>query len=191
MALIRTIGHSTHTGEHFLALVIDAGIEVIVDLRSQPYSRFAPQFNQAELRRALSAAGIRYLYMGDELGGRPPSADMYDSEGFVLYSAMAESDVFASGIELLERGAEQFRVGVMCSEENPTECHRHLLVARVLVDRGHDVSHIRGSGAVESYRQVELRRTPTQLSLVAQEGAPWRSTRSVSPRSRRRSSSGY
>ena len=171
--IVTTVGHSTHTIERFLVLLADAGISVVVDLRSQPYSRFSPQFNQQNLKTALVSAGIRYLYMGDSLGGRPSVAEMYDSEGFVLYSAVAASELFKQGIERLERGAEDYGVAVMCSEENPTECHRYLLVGRVLTARGHDVVHLRGSGTTESYQQVELRRAPGQLSFLGQEDAPW------------------
>ncbi|MBU4556943.1 MAG: DUF488 domain-containing protein, partial [Actinobacteria bacterium] len=158
---------------------------------SQPYSRFSPQFNQANLKAALQASGLRYLYMGDCLGGRPSGAGMYDSGGFVLYSAVAASTRFMQGIERLECGAEDYRVVIMCSEEDPTSCHRHLLVGRVLVTHGHEVIHLRGDGTTETYQQVELRRLPGQMSLLVQEEAPWRSTRSVSPRSPQSSSSDF
>ena len=177
--------------ERFLRLLADARIEVVVDVRSQPHSRFSPQFNQQTLKTALLSTGIRYLYLGDALGGRPSAAIMYDSEGYVLYSAIAASEPFEQGIERLEHGAADYRVAIMCSEENPTECHRHLLVGRVLAERGHDVVHLRGTGTLESYQQVELRRTPAQSSFLVQEDAPWRSTQSVSPRSQQSNSSDY
>lgn len=191
MALIKTIGHSTHTLERFLRLVLDAGCSVLVDLRSSPYSRYSPQFNQKNLKAALLQSGIQYLYMGDCLGGKPLSPAMYDAEGHVLYSAIADSPAFKAGLERLERGAEEHRVVVMCSEEDPADCHRHLLVGRVLVSDGHRVVHLRGDGTSESYEDVELRRAPAQLNLLDPEVVPWKSTRSVLPRSQQKSSSDY
>jgi uncharacterized protein (DUF488 family) len=177
-----TIGHSNHAFADFLALLEQHRIDVVADVRSHPASRFATHFDRAELRSPLSAARIDYLYLGRELGGRPEEPEFYDPAGHVLYGRVAESSRFLQGIARLERGIERYRVAILCSEEDPTHCHRRLLVGRVLHRRGVSVEHIRGDGHVEPEElllEQEERANP-QLSLFDQpQEAAWRSTRSV------------
>ena len=178
-----TIGHSNHSEEKFLDLVKQHGVEVLVDVRSQPASRYNPQFNEIILKRALEAAGIRYLFMGDQLGGRPEGDEFLDDEGHALYHLMAESPVFLAGIERLERGADEHRVAIMCSEEDPAVCHRHLLVTRVLSGRGVDVLHIRADGRLETEDQIAPQQKQGVL-FAELEQESWKSLRSVLPKHR-------
>ncbi|MDQ3671467.1 MAG: DUF488 domain-containing protein [Actinomycetota bacterium] len=182
-----SVGHSNKAIEDFIELLRKQGIEVVADVRSHPYSRFAPHFNREPLVETLARAGLRYVFLGRELGGRPEGDEFYDDEGHVLYGRVAETRLFLGGIERLERGLERFRLAMMCSEENPTDCHRRLLVARVLNDRGIGVTHLRGDGTMQPERA---------LGGLAQgdifngfEEKAWRSTRSASHRSRPVSSS--
>jgi uncharacterized protein (DUF488 family) len=151
---IWTVGHSTHELPVLLGLLRGAGIEVVADIRSQPFSRWNPQFNRERLRVALGDAGLRYVFLGAELGGRPPEAEFYDGGGHVLYGAVARTERFNSGLERLLYGAGEYRVAMLCSEEDPARCHRRLLVGRVLVGRGVEVVHIRGDGSVVTDRQL-------------------------------------
>jgi uncharacterized protein (DUF488 family) len=183
-----TVGHSNHSEEKFLALVREHQIEVLVDVRSQPASRFNPQFNDSHLKRALQAVGIEYLFMGDQLGGRPNSQEFLDEAGHALYHRMAESPEFLAGIERLQRGAAERRVAIMCSEEDPAVCHRHLLVTRVISGRGVNVLHIRGDGRLQS--EDEIAPQQKQGLLFAElEAQSWKSLRSVSPKHQPPSSS--
>jgi len=131
-----TIGHSSHTPEHFIELLQRHGIEVLVDVRSAPYSRYSPHFDREPLRDLVTAAAIKYLYLGDAIGGRPKDESHYDLDGHARYAKVAGSPDFLGGILRLERGADEFRVALMCSEEDPTHCHRRLLIGRVLIERG-------------------------------------------------------
>ena len=182
-----SVGHSNKTIEDFIELLRKQGIEVVADVRSHPYSRFAPHFNRESLKETLALAGLRYVFLGHELGGRPEGDEFYDDEGHVLYGRVAQTRLFLAGIERLEHGLGRFRLAMMCSEEDPTDCHRRLLVARVLNDRGIRVAHLRGDGTVQPERA---------LGGLAQgdifngfEEKAWRSTRSASHRSRPVSSS--
>jgi len=139
---LRSIGHSTHPIEVFVELLRGHAVESVADVRSTPFSRFNPQFNRQSLERDLQAAGIRYLFLGEALGGRPEGDRFYDQEGHVLYGRMAESPRFESGLGRLVGRAERSRVAVMCSEENPSGCHRFLLVTRVLYIRGIEVAQL-------------------------------------------------
>lgn len=179
-----SVGHSNHSIERFVSLLRQHGIDVVADVRSSPQSRYAPHFSRDALAAVLRREGIHYVFLGAELGGRPAADEFYDEEGYVLYGAVAETEAFGDGVSRLEVGAARRRVAMMCSEEDPTDCHRRLLVARVLCGRGDDVLHIRGDGRIESedeLRALEESRDP-QESLFGEAEKPWRSIRSVSRR---------
>ncbi len=180
-----SIGHSNHPLEVLLGLLKLHAIDVLVDVRSQPYSRYASQFDAEALQRAITEAGLRYIFLGRELGGRPQGAEFYDAEGHVLYARVAESPLFLQGIQRLEKGSEAFRIAMMCSEEDPACCHRHLLIARVLARRGVPVYHIRGNGQVQEEEELRKEGAPLdggQLKLFDEpEEATWRSVRALFP----------
>lgn len=181
--VVYTVGHSNHSIEAFVELLRSNGIEALVDVRTHPYSRFATQFNRESLKGSLSAAGVRYLYLGGELGGRPTGSEFYDAEGYVLYDRLAASPAFLSGLRRLESGIAEYRVALMCSEEDPNVCHRRLLISRALGGRGIEARHIRGDGSVETepeLRAVNDAEQSAQLSLFGLAEEPsWKSIRSV------------
>jgi len=181
--VIWTTGHSNHTFERFAELLTGERIAVVVDVRSYPYSRFAPHFNREEMATGLNAAGVKYLYLGTELGGRPTTDDHYDSEGRALYGLMAKEAAFRDAIERVLRGASDHRIALVCAEGRPEECHRRLLVGKVLTDCGAVLRHILPDGQVSEETAVEI--GGDQPSLFGDEGeAPWTSTQSVSHRRR-------
>src|SRR5690242_990206 len=116
---IYTIGHSNHPLDGFLALLAQHNIQVLVDTRSQPYSKYASQFNSHPLGESLRANGIRYVFMGKELGGRPRDECFYDEKGYVLYGRIAESEPFLQAIGKLEKGMQTHTIALLCSEEDP------------------------------------------------------------------------
>ena len=181
-AVLFTIGHSNHEQAHLIELLTQHEIEVLADVRSAPYSRYTAHFNRETLQSAVKSAGLQYLFLGDSLGGRPPESDCYDDDGFVLYWRQDETPLFLSGIERIERGWEKYRVAMMCSEEDPTVCHRYRLISRVLSERGVTVRHIRGDGQVQSQQRVDQLSGVGQQSLLFREleQESWKSFRSVS-----------
>lgn len=187
--MVLSVGHSNKTIDDFVDLLRGQAVDVVIDVRSHPYSRFAPHFNREPLKETLARAGMRYGFLGRELGGRPEGDEYYDDEGHVLYGRVAQTPLFLSGIDRLERGLERYRLAIMCSEEDPTDCHRRLLVARVLEEREVAVVHLRGDGTLQP---------DSALGGLAQgdifngfEEKAWRSTRSASHRSPPVSSSSY
>jgi len=141
-----SIGHSNVEIDGFLGLLLRHRIDTLVDARSQPFSRYSPQFNQEALRKSLAGAGIAYEYMGRELGGRPSGAEFYYGEGNVDYDRLATAPFYVSAIErLIELGAAQ-SVAFMCSEADYRNCHRYKLITRTLVHRQIPVHHIVHSG---------------------------------------------
>lgn len=184
-----TIGHSNHSLERFDELLRSERIEFLVDVRSYPYSRFAPHFNREDLQRAVEMRGIRYAFMGVELGGRPQRDEHYDADGHALYGHMAAEAGFRDGIDRLLRGAQEHRIALLCSCGQPQECHRRLLVGRVLCERGAELRHILPTGEVEVEQAVSLPQLDQQTALFGNNPEPWRSTRSVSHRQRLSASS--
>lgn len=185
MSTVYTIGHSAHSYQEFGGLLNGHGIQVVVDTRSAPYSRYAPQFDRELLQRSLAEAGIKYLFLGAELGGRPRSPGYYDANGRVLYGRMTADPLFLSGIDRLERGIADFRVALLCGEENPAHCHRRLLVGRVLSERGHQLLHIRADGSLQTEAQLAAESgkllVSEQPALFAElDEDQWKSTASVS-----------
>jgi uncharacterized protein (DUF488 family) len=160
-----TVGHSNHAAEHLVALLIGAAIEVLVDVRSTPRSRWSPQFDRAALERTLAAAGVRYLYLGDHLGGRPRAPELSDDAGHVRYDRVAATSGFREALARLERGAASHRVAIMCSEENPVACHRRLLVGRALQADGITVTHLRGDGRLQPDADLTSTDPPAQATL--------------------------
>lgn len=184
-----SVGHSNHSLEQFASLIREERIEFLVDVRSYPYSRIAPQFNRESLQDAMAERGIRYLFMGLELGGRPLREDQYDSAGHALYGQMAAETGFQRAVDRLLVGAHDHRLALLCSCGRPTECHRRLLVGRVLCQRGAELRHILPDGSVEIEQSVALPDLEPQASLFGHDPDPWRSTRSVSRRRRLSASS--
>jgi uncharacterized protein (DUF488 family) len=125
LTTIWTIGHSNHELPAFLGLLTAAGIEVVADVRTQPYSRFRPHFNRPALQEALRSVGLRYVFLGELLGGRPVPEDL------------------GPGLERLLAGAAKYRVAMMCSEEDPAKCHRGLAITPALEAGGVAVVHVR------------------------------------------------
>lgn len=150
---ICTIGHSNHSLDGFLALLQQHRIAVVADVRSAPYSRYNPHFSREALAEALAAAGIGYLYLGRELGGRPPDPACYEN-GRIRYLRVAQTSGFRAGLARLLDSACKQRVAVMCAEKEPLDCHRTLLVAQALEASGANVAHILADGGLEPQAQA-------------------------------------
>ncbi len=186
---IWTVGHSNHEFDRFGRLLVSEQIEYLIDVRSYPYSRYAPQYGREELAISIPPLGIDYLYMGSQLGGRPDREEHYDQDGHALYRAMSQRDAFIDAIQALIRGAQRHRLALMCSEARPEHCHRRLLVGKVLAEHSLQLRHILPDGAILAEDTVTLPSQGAQCSLLAEEVDPWRSTQSVSRRRRLSASS--
>jgi uncharacterized protein (DUF488 family) len=178
-----TIGHSNHPFERFAALLAGDAIDVVADVRSYPQSRFAPQFGRQRLAEALAERGVEYRFLGEALGGRPADAELYDAEGHALYDRMSESPAFQAAIEALAADAATRRIALLCSERDPDGCHRRLLVAKVLADRGVELRHLLPDGGVRVEQAVTVD-DGAQASLLGGDAGGWRSPQPVAHRRR-------
>ncbi len=147
---IFSIGHGNRKIEDFLMLLKDFNIQFLIDVRSQPYSKFNPQFNQNELKFFLESNGVKYVFMGDSLGGRPKDTTCYDTEGKVNYEALKTKDFFLQGINRIKTAYDKnINIALMCSESNPCECHRSKLIGRVLIAENISLQHIDENGKIK------------------------------------------
>ena len=146
-----TVGHSNHSWEEFVILLLRHRIDEVADVRSVPYSRHASHFNHDDLQPALDVIGIGYEFLGNILGGRPADRSCYDENGQVRYDRVTKADFFDDGIRRVIHLANDCRVVLLCTEKEPLECHRTLLVAKELEERGVTVQHILSDGVLESH----------------------------------------
>lgn len=131
-------------------------VAAVVDVRSQPYSRFNPDANREALGAALKKQGIDYVYLGQELGARSADPAHYEN-GKVQYRRLAQSPVFRRGLMQVVELAQERRVALLCAEKEPLACHRTLLVARELEAVSVPVGHIHASGSVEAHLEAMTR----------------------------------
>lgn len=143
-----TIGHSNHAIERFVTLLRAAGVRLLADVRSTPYSRRFPQFGRERLRATLAIDGIDYRHLGAALGGRP-------QDGVRDYAAMARTPAFSVALDEVVGEAAHRPLALMCAEREPIDCHRTILVARHIADRGVDIVHLLADGGRAPHADVE------------------------------------
>jgi uncharacterized protein (DUF488 family) len=125
-----------------------------------------PQFNRETLKQALASAGVKYAFIGKELGARSEDRNCY-RDGRVQFGLLAQTDLFKQGIERLKSGAQSYRIALMCAEKEPLNCHRTILIARQLDADGVLVKHILDDGRFEDHSDVlETSRFNAQNSRI-------------------------
>ena len=161
-----TIGYgSQRSFDDFVTLLLNHGVNYLVDVRTKPFSKFRPEFSQEPLTANLRRSGVTYVLLGETLGGRPSDPTCY-TNGKVDYGKVRERDWFAEGLARLETGwREGHRIAIMCAESAPERCHRTKLVGEALADRGVSVSHIDESGVVILHEAAMARLHRGQASL--------------------------
>lgn len=156
MTDILTIGHSNHDMLDFLNILKKHAVRVLVDVRSDPHSRYAPQFNKRDLERSIEAAGMEYRYSGAYIGGKPRDASLYTPSGSPDYDRLASTGQFQGELRAVVEIAEKKRLVVMCSEADPMACHRERIIAQVLRSWRVRVIHIMPDGSMEQVVQQGL-----------------------------------
>jgi uncharacterized protein (DUF488 family) len=152
---IFTIGHSNHSLQEFLDLLRGHGITAVADVRSQPYARLE-HFNREYLSIELKAAGIEYIFMGQELGARREERQCYE-DNLAPYAKIALLPAFQEGLSRLRQFAQERRLAVMCAEKEPLDCHRTILICRCLRGGELEIKHILADGSLEDHASAEKR----------------------------------
>ena len=152
-----TVGHSNLDFLPFVKLLKDHSVDLLIDVRSQPRSSRFPQFSQPGFDKMIEEAGIRYLFLGEELGGRPDDEDAYRQDGVVDYRARRKSYAFHAGVERVLNELQRASCALLCAEEDPLECHRFLMICPELVRMRIRPLHIRKGSQIESQEDAENR----------------------------------
>lgn len=153
-----TIGHSRHNMAYFLHLLELYQINYLLDVRSTPYSKYAPQFNKENISSELQNHNIGYSFMGNYFGARPNDIRLYSNAGYLDFEKVRESYRFNKGLENVMLGMSKGnRIALMCAEKDPIDCHRAILVARGFELYGIDVKHILENGHVQTQKKLNDR----------------------------------
>ena len=156
MSIIYTIGHSNYQLEYFLKLLNVFKINIIVDVRGIPYSKYASQYNKESIQRYLQKNNIQYIFMGEELGARSKDPSLYSLGGKLNFEQLSKTKLFNIGIDRIKNGINKgYNIAIMCTEKEPIDCHRSILVARKLHDQGIEIYHILENGNHKTHKQLE------------------------------------
>lgn len=158
MGNLFTIGHSKYTTEYFISLLEKNNINYVLDVRSTPYSKYAEQFNRENVHMFLEKNGIKYSYMGKYFGARPPEVSLYSEEGYLDFEKVIQSERFHIGMENVILGLKKGnKIALMCTEKDPIDCHRAIMVARAFDRKRIEVNHILSDGDLQTQRELENR----------------------------------
>lgn len=154
--IVFTIGHSTHNIDDFIGLLKKFKINCLVDVRSQPYSKFAPQFNKDAIISKLTSEQILYIYFGKELGARHTERSLLDeSSKKVDFDKVRKSANFQQGIQRLKKTLDfGYTIVLMCSEAEPFDCHRFSMISYQLREEV-EVNHILKDGNLKENGALE------------------------------------
>ena len=165
---IYTIGYGSRSIVELIEVLHQHEIAYLIDVRSAPYSRYKPEFSKAPLANELEQHNIRYVFMGDTLGGRPDDETCYVN-GKVDYEKVKATAFYQSGIERLHTAfLQQQSVVLMCSEGKPEECHRCKLIGVTLTTQNIPVIHIDENGEHKTQEKIVDRLTGGQLSMFGE-----------------------
>jgi len=141
---------------YFISLLNKYGIDYLLDVRSIPYSKYAEQYNKENIRRELNSVNIKYSFMGKHFGARPQNIELYNDEGYLDFEKVRESQDFNKGIENVILGLNQgHRIALMCTEKEPIDCHRAILVARAFEMQMIYAKHILSNGKILTQQQLD------------------------------------
>lgn len=151
--VIATIGHGAAGFDEVLEVLRLHGVATLVDVRSRPYSRHAPDFAKGRLEEACAAAGVGYRWMGADLGGRPSDPRLLDPRGELDPDALGADPGFRSAVRTVAAIASGGKPALLCSEQAPEHCHRATLLAPELIALGHRVEHLRHDGSATPHQE--------------------------------------
>tara|TARA_B100000795_G_scaffold142621_1_gene106777 strand:+ start:357 stop:905 length:549 start_codon:yes stop_codon:yes gene_type:complete len=169
---IYSIGHGNKKIEDFISELEINKINFLLDIRSKPYSKWNPQFNQNQLNKSLHFAGIKYVFVGDVLGGLPDDKTCYDRDGKVIYDIIKRKDFFKNGLRrITSANSKKVKLVIMCSETKPEECHRSKLIGQELLNKGISLNHIVSKKVIKPQQLVmnELNKGKNIINLFGEE----------------------
>ena len=156
--MLFTIGHTNHSQEEFLQLLRANNITYLLDVRSTPFSQFTSQFNKDVIAAFLKKNGVNYNHMGKFFGARPMDKSLYTEQGYLDFEKARASENFQKGLENVTLGLDKgFNIALMCTEKDPFDCHRAIMVARGFELKGIDANHILPDGKIITQTELNNR----------------------------------
>jgi uncharacterized protein (DUF488 family) len=155
--MLFTIGYSAFQIKDFVDVLKRYSINLIIDVRSFPYSEYHKQYNKENIERILKTNNIRYRNYSEEFGARQTEKQFFSSEGYLNFELYTKSAKFGQGVEKINVSLEKgFCVALMCAEKDPATCHRSIMISRAFCENGNAVMHILANGYTESQTDIEL-----------------------------------
>lgn len=153
-----SIGHSQHKIDYFISLLKKHHINYILDVRSVPYSQYATDYNRENIKKILKNNDIGYAFMGNFFGARPKDVSLYLPNGYLNFEKVANSTKFKRGFDNVEKGVKQgYRIAFMCTEKDPIECHRAILVSYAFYKAGYSIEHIMPDNTIQTQQDINKR----------------------------------
>lgn len=150
-----SIGYGNRDVDIFFNLLSEYDIKFLIDVRTNPFSKFFPDYSRKALEDVSRSYGIKYVFMGDDLGGKPLDRTCYDKDGHVIYKEIMKKEFFTrSAKRLLTANSKGIKIACMCSELNPQDCHRTKLIGEYLYENGVEICHIKKDGQLVSHKIV-------------------------------------
>lgn len=158
MKKIFTVGHSQHKVDYFIEMLETYNVNYLIDVRSMPFSQYATNYNKDILNDSLISHNINYVFMGEYFGARPNNYNLYSKKGYLDFDMMKRSKMFLTGVDNVLKGIEQGnRIALMCTEKDPIECHRTILVGNAFYERGIEVEHILANNTLQNHNELNSR----------------------------------
>jgi len=158
MDVIYSIGHSNHTEELFISLLQKHKADLVLDVRSSPYSQRFPQFNREVISKTLLPHRIDYQFFGEWFGARQPDKAYYTSARWLNYILFTKSLIFKEGVNRLDTVLQNGKTpALMCAEKDPFDCHRAIMVCRALSLMGYEIRHILADGSIQTQAELDTR----------------------------------
>jgi len=138
-----TIGYSGFNVDDFVDILKKYGINVLIDVRSNPFSAYFSAFNKEQLENTLKSKHIFYRNYAKEFGAQQPERSFYTPQGYLDFEKFTTSQVFNEGYHKIENGLKQdYIFAFMCAEKDPIDCHRSIMISKTFKDNGYTVLHL-------------------------------------------------
>jgi uncharacterized protein (DUF488 family) len=164
---ILTAGYGNRGFDAFVLLLQSYGVTHLVDVRSVPQSGYWEDFRRQRLEQIVPPTGMRYVYMGDSIGGVPDSPVLCKDPDSVELTPLFEEPMFQRGLDKLIQAAEDPKrtICLMCGCLRPHRCHRSRLIGEGLLRRRIELHHLDERGEIVLQSDVVEEAKPKQLTL--------------------------
>jgi len=154
--MLYTIGHSNHQIDFFLYLLKKYNIQYVIDVRTSPFCKYTKQYDRWNIEKTLKENNIIYCFMGEFFGAKRKEKELYTAEGYLDFEKTTESEKFLLGFNNILKGLQDdYNVALMCSEKDPKDCHRSIMISKKFLEAGFEANHILPDGKIKTQKELE------------------------------------